>query len=522
MSGGFRSRSKVAAQRKSAQQHSAQQQQPAQRHTDTVKNTQVKHDDKASSRHHQQHAHRRRGQAIEDAARETALAVIRAVRADGAYANIALSQELRHRHLNKQDAAFATELANGTVRAQGILDPVIEEAAHRPVSEIDGDLLDILRLGTYQLLRTRVPQHAAVSTSTELARAERGQGSTGFVNAVLRTISRSTPTEWEERCCPQEERDPVGALAYHTAHPRWIVEAFAGALHVGEDSPELAAALEADDTRPIVHLVALPGEATAMEVTAMTGGETGPLSPYSVHLTEGGDPGRLDVVREGHARVQDEGSQIVALTLRKAPLEGEDQGRWLDLCAGPGGKSALLGAEAAITGATVTAVEPSHHRADLVRKACSDLPVTVVEADGRDPQIDPGFDRVLVDAPCSGLGSLRRRPESRWTRQPSDLADLTVLQHELLTSAAQLVRPGGVIAYSTCSPHLRETEAVVRDVAIETGLDILDATQIWPDWAGEDSVYHLTSAPFIQLWPHRHGTDAMFVAFLRRPSHESL
>ena len=188
MSGGFRSRSKVAAQRKSAQQHSAQQQQPAQRHTDTVKNTQVKHDDKASSRHHQQHAHRRRGQAIEDAARETALAVIRAVRADGAYANIALSQELRHRHLNKQDAAFATELANGTVRAQGILDPVIEEAAHRPVSEIDGDLLDILRLGTYQLLRTRVPQHAAVSTSTELARAERGQGSTGFVNAVLRTI----------------------------------------------------------------------------------------------------------------------------------------------------------------------------------------------------------------------------------------------------------------------------------------------------------------------------------------------
>ena len=182
----------------------------------------------------------------------------------------------------------------------------------------------------------------------------------------------------------------------------------------------------------------------------------------------------------------------MALTLRKAPLEGEDQGRWLDLCAGPGGKSALLGAEAAITGATVTAVEPSHHRADLVRKACSDLPVTVVEADGRDPQIDPGFDRVLVDAPCSGLGSLRRRPESRWTRQPSDLADLTVLQHELLTSAAQLVRPGGVIAYSTCSPHLRETEAVVRDVAIETGLDILDATQIWPDWAGEDSVYHLS------------------------------
>lgn len=509
MSGGFRSRSKTAA-----QQRNAQPTQPAGAATQKERKSR---EQRESATARQRHAHRRRGAAVEDAARETALAVIRAVRADGAYANIVLSQELRHRHLNKQDAAFATELANGTVRAQGVLDPVIAEAAHRPVEQIDGDLLDVLRLGSYQLLRTRVPQHAAVATSTELVRGERGQGSAGFVNAVLRTISRSTPEEWEERCCPQESHDPLGALAYRTAHPRWIAEAFAGALRVDEDAPELAAALATDDSRPIVHLVALPGEATAEEVAAMTGGDVGTLSPYAVHLTEGGDPGRLDVVREGHARVQDEGSQIVALTLRKAPLEGDDEGRWLDLCAGPGGKAALLGAEAAIAGATVTAVEPSHHRADLVRNACAGLPVSVLEVDGRNTGLDGGFDRILVDAPCSGLGSLRRRPEARWRRQPSDLADLTQLQRELLTSAAHQIRPGGVIAYSTCSPHLRETEAVVRDVAVEAGLDILDATALWSDWAQGDGPQHVTSAPFLQLWPHRHGTDAMFVSLLKRP-----
>ncbi|MDU7193735.1 Putative methyltransferase [Lawsonella clevelandensis] len=509
MSGGFRSRSKTAAKQRNAE--------PSRATVEAMPKEGKQQERNGSSAPKRHHAHRRRGTVVEDPARETALTVIRAVRADEAYANIMLSQELRHRHLNKQDAAFATELANGTVRAQGVLDPIIAEAAHRPVADIDGDLLDVLRIGAYQLLRTRVPQHAAVATSTELVRAERGQGSAGFVNAVLRTISRSTPEEWQERCCPQATHDPLGALAYRTAHPRWIAEAFAGALRVDEDSPELAAALAADDTRPIVHLVALPGEATAEEVAAMTGGDISPLSPYAVHLTEGGDPGRLEVVREGHARVQDEGSQIVALTLRKAPLEGDDQGRWLDLCAGPGGKAALLGAEAAIAGATVVAVEPSHHRADLVRNACEGRPVTVVEVDGRDTGLEGGFDRILVDAPCSGLGSLRRRPESRWRRQPSDLADLTRLQRELLISASTLVRPGGVIAYSTCSPHLRETEAVVRDVAVESGLDILDATALWPEWAQRGGAQQVTSAPFLQLWPHRHGTDAMFVSLLKRP-----
>ena len=462
------------------------------------------------------HAHRRKGAVQRDAARECALAVVRGVRADDAYANILLSHELRQRRLNKQDAAFATELANGTVRAQGILDPVIEAAAQRPVSDIDGDLLDVLRLGTYQLLRTNVPPHAAVSTSTELVRGERGQGAAGFVNAVLRSVSRKTPEEWMEECAPSYRKDPLGAVAYKTSHPRWIAEAFKDSLAAEGKEDELSEALAADDERPIVHLVALPGLVTAAELAATTGGEQGTLSDYAVHLVEGGNPGRLQVVREGLARVQDEGSQVVARTLVKAGDSEPQAGDvWLDLCAGPGGKAALLGAEAAVVGAHVVAVEPVPHRAKLVRQATADLPVTVVEADGTpitaadlgDPD---GFDRVLVDAPCSGLGSLRRRPESRWRRQADDLEELTELQRGLLRNAMKLVNEQGYVAYSTCSPHVSETRLVVRSVADETGASIIDATQ----YVGVDADVY--SAPFVQLWPHRHGTDAMFVSLMQR------
>ena len=252
-----------------------------------------------------------------------------------------------------------------------------------------------------------------------------------------------------------------------------------------------------------------PVIAAAEELALITGGEAGPYSPYAVHL-DGGDPGDLEPVREGLAAVQDEGSQLVARALTLAPLTGPDGGRWLDLCAGPGGKAALLGALAAIDGFRVDAVEPSEHRADLVRKTTQALPVTVHVADGRESGLEPGFDRVLVDAPCTGLGALRRRPEARWRRQPSDVAGLVRLQRELLAAATALVRPGGVIVYSTCSPHLSETVGVVADAVRRHGLEQLDTRDLVP------GVPHVGDGPAVQLWPHRHGTDAMFLAALTR------
>ncbi|MDO4609420.1 RsmB/NOP family class I SAM-dependent RNA methyltransferase [Corynebacterium sp.] len=445
-----------------------------------------------------------------DAPRAAALEVIAAVRDNGAYANLALPAALRRRRLTGRDAAFATELAYGTLRARGLVDAVVDLASSRPLDHIDPELLDVLRMGAYQLLRTRVGAHAAVDTSVAAAEALGAGAAKGFVNAVLRTVATSSEDEWIGRVAPDAQRDPIGHLAMRHNHPRWIAEAFAQAL--GADAAELADALAADDARPIVHLAARPGEITAEELALVTGGEVGPWSPYAVRLDDGGDPGELQPVRDRLASVQDEGSQLIARALTEAPLEGADGGRWLDLCAGPGGKAAFLGAVAAIDGACVDAVEPQEKRAKLVRGAVGGLPVHVHVADGRDPGLEPGYDRVLVDAPCSGLGSLRRRPESRWTKDPSDLRALTTLQGQLLASAAELVRPGGVIVYSTCSPHLRETRGAVDHAVRTFGLEELDAHGLVApmDRVGDH--------PSVQMWPHRHGTDAMFFAVLRRPA----
>ncbi len=445
---------------------------------------------------------------VDDLPRQAALDALAAVRERDAYANLVLPGLLRQRGIHGRDAALATELCYGTCRAQGLLDAVLQSCADRPLSEVDGELLDALRLGSYQLLRTRVPSHAAVGTTVDLVRAGRGSAAAGFVNAVLRRVSEQDEDGWVQAVAPAVEDDPVGFLAMAHSHPRWIAQAFADAL--GGDLHELADALAADDARPLVHLAARPGQITAAELVALVGGTTAPYSPYGVHLADGGDPGELAPVRDHLAQVQDEGSQLVALALASVPLEGVDA-RWLDLCAGPGGKAALLGALGAGRGAVVEAVEKAEHRARLVSQACAGLPVTVHVADGRDSGLpERAYDRVLVDAPCTGLGALRRRPEARWRPRADDLAGLIRLQRELLVAALRLVRSGGVVAYVTCSPHLDETVGVVADVVRRTGAVQLDARSRFPGMPA------LGEGPHVQLWPYRHGTDAMFCALLRR------
>lgn len=442
-----------------------------------------------------------------DPARQAAFDVLRAVSTRDAYANLALPAILAQRGITGRDAAFATELAYGSCRCRGLLDAVIVAAAGRPLDRIDPVLLDLLRLGAYQLLRTNVAQHAAVTTTVEQAGIEFDSARAGFVNAVLRTIAGRDEASWVAELAPSADVDPVGHLAFAHAHPRWIAQAFADAL--GADAGELDAALAADDARPAVHLAARPGVLTAAELAAAVGGTVGRYSPYAVYLG-GGDPGRLEPIREGRALVQDEGSQLVARALTLAELTGTDGGRWLDLCAGPGGKTALIAAIGAERGAAVTAIEPHHRRAELVEQNTVGLPVEVVRADGRQSHLPPdSFDRVLLDAPCTGLGALRRRPEARWRRTPADVGALTKLQRELLAAAIALVRPGGVVLYATCSPHLAETVGVVSG-GLRRDVTALDTRELFAP------VDRLGGGPFVQLWPHRHGTDAMFAAALRR------
>jgi len=435
-----------------------------------------------------------------DPARLAAYDVLKAVREDDAYANLVLPRLMRDRGLDGRDAALATELAYGTLRAQGQLDAVLQACVDRPLDRVDGPVRDVLRLGAYQLLRTRIPTHAAVSATVDLARTVLTAGPAGFVNAVLRKVSQRDLAGWLDELAPS---DPVEQVALATSHPRWVVQAFRDALR--GDLEESRAALVADDERPAVHLVArrLPRE----ELVAVSGGEPGPWSPRAVRLA-GGAPGDLAAVRDGRAGVQDEGSQLMALALAAAPLEGSDS-CWVDLCAGPGGKAALLDVLAEERGAHLVAVELLPHRAVLVRRSGVRR---VVCADGRRPPMAAGSaDRVLLDAPCSGLGALRRRPEARWRRQPSDVPGLTALQGELLDGAVGLLRPGGVLAYVTCSPHLAETAVPVLDVLRRhPDLEQLDARPLLP------GLPHLGDGPAVQLWPHRHGTDAMYLALLRK------
>ncbi len=436
--------------------------------------------------------------------------MLKAVRVDDAYTNLVLPDVLRMHGLSGRDAAFTTELASGTIRRQGTYDAVLAACVDRPLAQVEAKVLDALRLGTHQLLAMRVPTHAAISTTVDLVRARIGQGPAGFTNAVLRRVSERELDAWVRLVAPQ---DPRGFASVAHSHPRWVVDALAEAL--GPDG-DLDALLAADNAAPRVTLVARPGLATVEELVA-AGGTASSQSPYAVELA-GGDPGAIPAVADGRAGVQDEGSQLVALGLVAAPVAGRDE-LWLDVCAGPGGKSALLAALAAERGARLLAAERQPHRAVLVRRATAKVAAGlagVVVADGTRPAWRPGtFDRVLVDAPCSGLGALRRRPEARWRRTPADLDALVPLQRALLAAALDATRPGGVVAYATCSPVVAETSGVIGAVLDgRDDVELLDAVNALPASLSGARSAHLPEA--VQLWPHVHGTDAMFLVLLRR------
>lgn len=457
-----------------------------------------------------------------DPARIIAFRALRAVDERDAYANLVLPPMLaeaeRKGELDRRDAALTTELVYGTLRLRGSYDAIIAACTDRPLREVDPPVLDVLSLGAHQLLATRIPTHAAVSATVELARVVLGDGRAKFVNAVLRRISTQDLDAWIEQVAPPYDRDAEDHLAVVHSHPRWVVSALWDALGRWQPQDAGRAAIErllhADNERPAVTLVARPGRATVAELReALPEAEPGHWSPCAVRLAEGGDPAVLGAVREHRAGVQDEGSQLVALALAAAPLAGPDR-LWLDGCAGPGGKAALLGALAAERGAALVASERLPHRARLVARALigNPGPYTVIAADATRPAWQPAaFDRVLVDVPCSGLGALRRRPEARWRRRPDDIAGFGPLQRELLRGAIQATRIGGVVGYATCSPHLAETRAVVDDVLRAVpGLEWIDARPLLP------ALPALGDGPDVQLWPHLHGTDAMYLALLRR------
>lgn len=431
--------------------------------------------------------------------------MLRVVRVDGGYTNLVLPSVIAHHSLVGRDAAFVTELAAGTIRRQGTYDAILAACIDRPLRKVEVAVLDALRLGAHQLLAMRVPSHAAISTTVDLVRDKVSVGASGFANAVLRKVSNRDLEAWIAEVAPDVSTNLTGHLAIAHSHPAWVVEALGQAV----GAEELPALLAADNVPPRVTLVARPGRASRDELP----GTPTPYSPFGTVLSSGGDPSAVAAVVEGRAGVQDEGSQLVALALAEAPVDGRDE-RWLDLCAGPGGKAALLAAFATERGALLIGTELHHHRAGLVARAAGADLAAVLQADAtRAPFADDSIDRILLDAPCTGLGALRRRPEARWRRTPGDLVDLVVLQQALLGEAARILRPGGALLYATCSPVLAETADVVTAVTNAVpGLRVDDVRPLLPGVTDADGPLPGTA----QLWPHRHGTDAMFLALIRK------
>ncbi|GAB3387825.1 transcription antitermination factor NusB [Humibacter soli] len=446
-------------------------------------------------------------------ARSIAFDVLRAVSDSDAYANLLLPVRLERAKLAPSDAALATELTYGTLRLQGYYDRVIELATKRPVDQIDPPVLDALRLGCHQLLTLGTPGHAAVYETVELVRGAASRSAVGFANGVLRTIARTKPGVWSTRVSASTNGgdDTLAAL---TSHPAWIVRSLRHALAAEHREDELDDLLAADNEAPKVNLVALPGLA---EVPGDANRDT--YSPIGF-VSPGGDPSAIVRSTNGAVRVQDEGSQLAAQTLIAA-REVERGETWLDLCAGPGGKAAVLAAVAKESGVTLVANELVPARLELVRRAVEPAAsaVQLTERDGTTVgDEEPGrYDRVLLDAPCTGLGALRRRPEARWRKTPRDVPELSRLQAALIDSAIKALKPGGLLCYITCSPHLAETRIAVSDALKRHpgALRELPTREVVQSIAREP-LDLAGDAAQVQLWPHRHGTDAMFITLLEK------
>jgi 16S rRNA (cytosine967-C5)-methyltransferase len=414
---------------------------------------------------------------------------------DGAFAHILVPELLRKHDLEARDRAFVTELVYGTVRMRRALDHLLARVVSRPLDTLDPDVRVALRLGAFQLF-TGVSAHAAVGETVSLV-PERARG---FANGVLRSLARSGPP-WN---LPQG--DSVMALGTRTSHPDWIVQSFIDEL----GHADALATLDLDNEPPAVTLRVNPMRTTVEEATAELTSlgvdvEPATLVPNALLVRHTGDLGALELVRDGRVTPQDQGSQAVVLALDPQPGD-----RVLDVAAAPGGK-AVAAAEHMRDDGLVVAADVHQARVRTVMRAaarCALSTVVPAVADGRRlPFVEGSFDRVLVDAPCTGLGVLRRRADARWRVRTRDVAELAGLQRELLASAAGAVKPGGRLVYSVCTLTSLET----------VGVDAFAASEL-PDFVavpppGDPWRPHGRGALLV---PSAARTDGMFVLVLER------
>jgi 16S rRNA (cytosine967-C5)-methyltransferase len=436
-----------------------------------------------------------------DAPRLLAYDVLHEVNRNGGYSNLLLPKILSKSQMDERDKGFATELVYGTLRMQGRHDWILAQASDRPWEEVDPALVDVARLGAHQLFEMRVPTHAAVSATVELGRKVLGESKASFLNAILRKVSQKSLDEYVSEI--ELIKDDFERFSILYSHPQWIISAYLDQLGNLDEVREL---LSANNLAPRPTLVSWPGLSTQDDLVDV-GATATYFSPYGAIFD--GSPASLDLIVQRKAGVQDEGSQLVAHIFSQV-AEGQDA--WLDLCAGPGGKAALLSAVAKSKNIEFSANEISEVRAKLARQVVQGADVTTIDARELS-SLGRQYGAILADVPCTGLGALRRRPEVRWRRTVADLKSLVILQAEIIDSAVACLTPGGLLGYATCSPHLSETRIAVSEaLKRHPNMELVDITSfIHPEMR--------TSAVdrgSLTLWTHRHNTDAMFLSVLRK------
>jgi 16S rRNA (cytosine967-C5)-methyltransferase len=361
--------------------------------------------------------------------------------------------------------------------------------------------VNLIRIGIHQLTKMRVAQHAAVSETVEVAKRVAGESKASYVNAILRKVSTNDNNLPELQNLPALSR-----LAIEYSHPEWIVSAFYDLL---KDWKMVEDLLAANNAPAMPDVVAWPGKSTLDELVNL--GAT-PIEGYMNGANLNVIPMNFAPITERRAGVQDRGSQLVVENFLATFESGLS---WLDMCAGPGGKAAYLYNSLAIKDphAKFLANEPVPHRAELVKRVVNNQ--QVISVDGTDASnFSELYDRILIDAPCTGLGALRRRPEARWRKNLRDLKELVLLQRQLLGASYKLLKPNGVIAYVTCSPHIAETRGQVMDFLSEhkdmkilsfNGLPGAHLNGLLPDGS-------------LQLWTHLDQSDAMFMVLFKKVS----
>ncbi len=444
-----------------------------------------------------------------DQARDAALKILVEINEKGAYSNIALNKYFATEELRDIDRSFITEMVYGTVKWKLTLDRVIAAYSNIKMEKLSAWILNILRLGAYQILyMTKVPPSAACNESVNLAKRYGHKASAGFVNAVLRKIVR----KGAGIAIPSKEEDLIGYLSVSYSYPKWLVEKYIklfGAefteslLDAGNSTPELTVRANTLKVTPeeLVEILKEEGcDATA-----------GNFAREAVVLKSSVNVSKLQAFQKGLFQVQDESSMLPSIVL--APKPGE---RVLDACSAPGGKATHI-AQLMENSGNIIAGDVHEHKLKLIEDAVDRLGISIIkcvlnDASVPNPQHEKAFDRVLLDAPCTGLGIVRRKPDIKWVRQTKDIEGITALQRKLLQSVSTAVKPGGVLVYSTCTILPEENEEIIR-FFLEDNSDFMadDIKPFLPPVLAVNAG-HCT----LQLYPNRDGTDGFFMARIRR------